>query len=96
MIERVDIAALARLARLEVPEAELATLEKQLPEILAFVAHIQEAVTETPAHAPALRNVMREDGQPHETGLHTETLLAAAPAREGNRVAVKQVISRKK
>ena len=43
----------------------------------------------------SMRNVMREDAGAHERGKYTEVLLSAAPAREGNRVAVKQVISRK-
>jgi len=44
MTEKVDIAALAALARLEVPEAELAGLEKKIPEIISFVEIIQKAV----------------------------------------------------
>ena len=44
----------------------------------------------------ALRNIMRADENPHESGKYTEKLLKAAPARDGDRVAVKQVISRKK
>jgi aspartyl-tRNA(Asn)/glutamyl-tRNA(Gln) amidotransferase subunit C len=91
----VDVAALAKLARLEVSPEELATLEKEIPEILHFVETIQKANTGTEVNASALRNVMRADENPHETGKYTEVLLEAAPAREGNRVAVKQVVSRK-
>ncbi len=96
MTDKVDIAALARLARLEVSEAEMAKLEKEIPEILHFVETIQKAHTGKEAVAPALRNVMRADENPIESGTYTEKLLAAAPAREGDRIAVKQVISRKK
>lgn len=91
----VDIKALAQLARLEVSDAELAKLEKEIPGILAFVETIQKVAGYVPQAEPSLKNVMRADANPHESGLHTETLLSAAPAREGNRVAVKQVISRK-
>ena len=38
---------------------------------------------------------MRGDDNAHEGGIYTEALLEAAPTREGNRIAVKQVISRK-
>ncbi|OGG79792.1 hypothetical protein A3A39_04640 [Candidatus Kaiserbacteria bacterium RIFCSPLOWO2_01_FULL_54_13] len=96
MSDKVDVAALAKLARLEVSGEELAKLEKEIPDILAFVATIQKAAAEAPKHEPALQNVMRADENPHESGVHTEKLLSAAPTREGDRIAVKQVISRKK
>jgi len=91
---KMDIAALARLARLEVSDAELKKLETEIPDILAFVETIQKADVSTEAKTDGLRNVMRADENPHESGKYTKTLLDAAPAREGNRVAVKQVISR--
>lgn len=91
-----DIRALAQLARLELSDAEVQKLEGELPAILGFVAEIQNVSAELPkAVSPAHRNVMRADTDPHETGVHTETLLAAAPSRIGNQVAVKQVVSRK-
>lgn len=93
---KIDIAALAKLARLEVSSEELAKLEQEIPAILGFVETIQKAHTESEHKGKGLRNVMRADENPHEGGLYTEKLLSAAPAREGNRVAVKQVISRKK
>lgn len=37
MAYRVDIAALAKLARLDVPEAGLAKLKKEIPAILPLV-----------------------------------------------------------
>src|SRR3989338_11516489 len=98
----IDVRALARLARLEVSEAELEKLGKEIPAIVHFVETIQaaSAVGRTgPASAQptkALRNAMRADENPHKGGRYTERLLDAAPAREGDRIAVKQVISRKK
>ena len=96
MTDKVDIAALAKLARLEVSEAELKQLEKEIPAILAFVETIQKAKTEKEVGTPALHNVMRADENPHESGKYTKQLLDAAPSRDGDRIAVKQVISRKK
>ena len=92
----IDVKALATLARLEVSDEELSRLEKEMPGILTFVEQIQKVAGEVPQKSPDLRNVMREDKNPHESGVHTETLLAAAPAREGDRIAVKQVLSKKK
>ncbi len=96
MTDKVDIKALAKLARLEVSDAEIAKLEKEIPDILAFVDSIQKVNVSIEAKSEGLRNVMRADENPHESGLYTEKLLKAAPARVGNRIAVKQVISRKK
>jgi len=96
MADKVDVGALAKLARLEVSEGELKKLETEIPAILHFVETIQKASTGAEATSPALHNVMRADENPHESGKYTKTLLDAAPAREGDRVAVKQVISRGK
>lgn len=94
--DRIDIAALAKLARLEVSDVELKKLEKEIPDILHFVETIQKAKIGKEGSAPALHNVVRSDENPHESGVYTEKLLEAAPARERDRIAVKQVISRKK
>jgi aspartyl/glutamyl-tRNA(Asn/Gln) amidotransferase C subunit len=95
MTTPVDIGALAKLARLEVSDAEMASLEQELPGILAFVETIQNAAISEDVRAGEHRNVFREDENAHEGGIYTEDLLNAAPAREKNRIAVKQVISRK-
>ena len=92
----VDIRALAALARLEISDEEVAKLEKEIPDILGFVETIQKADVSTEATAPILRNVMRADENPHESAEYTERLLKAAPAVEKDRIAVKQVVSRKK
>ena len=96
---QVDVRALAALARMEVGEAELEKLEQELPAILAFVETIQAASAGSsgePKKASGPRNVMREDGEPHESGIYTEKLLAQAPATKDGRLVVKQVISRGK
>jgi aspartyl/glutamyl-tRNA(Asn/Gln) amidotransferase C subunit len=93
---QVDVKALAALARLEVSDEELVKLQEQIPGILAFVQAVENVSGNVSGEAPVLENVMRLDTNPHESGIYTETLLSAAPAREGNHIAVKQVISRKK
>ncbi len=92
---QVDVDALAKLARLEISEEEKTKLQGEIPSILEFVKTIQNAGANA-ENVPTRQNVMREDADPHPTGMYTERLLDAAPAREGNRIAVKQVISRKK
>lgn len=92
----IDVEALAKLVRLEVSPEELARLEKEIPDILEFVETIQKVDTSADMKVSGLRNVMRADENPHESGIYTEKLLDAAPAREGDRIVVKQVLSRKK
>jgi len=91
----IDIESLAKLARLEVSTEELGKLKGEIPDILAFVETVQKAPVSKEAVAPSLRNVMRADENPHESGLYTEKLLSAAPAEEKGRVVVKQVLKRK-
>jgi aspartyl/glutamyl-tRNA(Asn/Gln) amidotransferase C subunit len=93
---QVDIRALAKLARLDVSDEELLKLEKEIPAILGFVETIQAVAADTKAEAPAHRNVMRADENPHESGRYTDELLKAAPVQRDNHVVVKQVISKKK
>jgi aspartyl/glutamyl-tRNA(Asn/Gln) amidotransferase C subunit len=96
MTQKVDIAALAKLARLDVSAEEMARLEKEFPAILGFVETIQKVATDAEEHDASLRNVMRDDANPHESGKYTNDLLAAAPTVKDNQVVVKQVISKKK
>jgi aspartyl-tRNA(Asn)/glutamyl-tRNA(Gln) amidotransferase subunit C len=92
---KVDIKALADLARLELSDVEMAALEKEIPDILKFVEQIQSVATDAKPTSPELRNVMRADDNPHESGEYTERLLKAAPKSENDRIVVKQVVSRK-
>lgn len=90
----INVSALAKLAKLEVSADELAKLEKEIPEILGFVEAIQAVAADSIHESPEHRNVMREDENPHKTGLHTRDLLDAAPAQKDDQIAVKQVISK--
>jgi aspartyl-tRNA(Asn)/glutamyl-tRNA(Gln) amidotransferase subunit C len=92
----VDIAALAKLARIELSPEETGALQAEFPALLEFVETISKADISGVEESKALRNVMRDDAREHESGLYTEALLSQAPRREGDRVAVKQVVSRKK
>ncbi|HUO50127.1 MAG TPA: Asp-tRNA(Asn)/Glu-tRNA(Gln) amidotransferase subunit GatC [Candidatus Paceibacterota bacterium] len=92
---KVDIKALATLARLEISDAEVAKLEEEIPAILRFVEQIQSVATDVKPKSPELHNVMRADENPHESGLYTKKLLDAAPKADKDRVVVKQVLSRK-
>jgi aspartyl-tRNA(Asn)/glutamyl-tRNA(Gln) amidotransferase subunit C len=78
-----DVANLARLARIELSEAELEVLAPQLDVILESVARVSEvAAQDIPptSHALPLTNVFRTDEL--RPSLPRELVLAGAPASE--------------
>jgi aspartyl/glutamyl-tRNA(Asn/Gln) amidotransferase C subunit len=93
---RVDIRALAQLSRVDISDAEVTKLEMEIPSILEFVDTIQGVDVSGVVLDKTLHNVLRLDENPHESGMYTEALLRGAPAVVDNRIAVKQVVSRKK
>jgi aspartyl-tRNA(Asn)/glutamyl-tRNA(Gln) amidotransferase subunit C len=93
---KVDVRALAKLARLDVSDEELAKLETEIPAILGFVETIQQASVEVVVTSPEHRNIMRDDVDPIESGLHTRELIDAAPTQKDDQVVVKQVLSKRK
>ena len=88
-----DVAALARLARIELTEAELALLAPQLDVILESVARVSEvAAADIPptSHALPLTNVFREDVV--VPSLPRDQVLAGAPAVEQDRFRVPRIL----
>jgi aspartyl/glutamyl-tRNA(Asn/Gln) amidotransferase C subunit len=92
--EDVDIKALAKLARLDVTDEEVAQFENEIPEILSFVDSIKKAGGKSNNKISRHRNIMREDKNPHESGIHTDDLLGAAPAVDKQRIKVRRVIKK--
>lgn len=92
-ISKADVENLAKLARIEIDGREAEALAQDLERILSFVDELKSA--DAPSHegvsVGAVHNVMREDQNPHEGGIHTEALLKNAPEREGDFVKVKNI-----
>ena len=90
-----DVKKLAALARIAVSDKELEKFTKEFDAILAYVGQLEELNLPSDAarEVPALRNVMREDGVPHEGGIYTEKIAEQFPLRDGNALSVKQIIS---
>ncbi len=92
-ISRDEVRHLARLARLAVTDAELEALPAQLEAILSHVATVSAVATDDVAptsHAADLTNVTRDDVI--VPGLTREQALAGAPAAEGGRFRVPQIL----
>ena len=94
MNENINIKELAKLARIEITEEEISQFEKEIPNILSFVETIQETGGEAGKVYEKHRNIMRDDKDPHESGVHTDVLLDAAPEVEDGRIKVRRVIKK--
>lgn len=94
MIERKDIERLAELARIRISPEEAESLRGEIDSILGYVGQIDEAAGSADAEprAGSLRNVMRNDGEPHEPDIYTESLLRESPGREGRHFKVKKIL----
>lgn len=85
---------LAALARIRVADAELEKFTSEFDAILKYVGQLEKLEIRNGGNEkPALRNVMREDGEPHTPGVYTEKLSEQFPVRDGNALSVKQIIS---
>jgi aspartyl-tRNA(Asn)/glutamyl-tRNA(Gln) amidotransferase subunit C len=92
-ISRQDVQKVALLARLQLTDAELATMTDQLAQIVGYVDQLAEVDTEgvaPMAHAIELNNVFRAD-QVHES-LPREAALANAPHHENRGYLVPAVL----
>ncbi|KKU50065.1 MAG: hypothetical protein A3F53_01770 [Candidatus Zambryskibacteria bacterium RIFCSPHIGHO2_12_FULL_48_10] len=88
---------LAKLARIEMGAEEAEKLSNEFGAILNYVGEVKKVeegnkVDKFDKEVYATRNVMREDGEPHESGLYTEQILKQAPAREGDYLKVKKIL----
>jgi aspartyl-tRNA(Asn)/glutamyl-tRNA(Gln) amidotransferase subunit C len=92
-LTRDDVARLAKLARIDLTDAELDHLAPQLAVILESVAQVNEvsdADVPPTSHAVPLSNVYRPDEV--RPGLTAEEALAAAPEVEQQRFAVPRIL----
>ena len=88
-----DVAALARLARIELTDEELTHLAPQLDVILESVASVSDVATaDIPptSHALPLTNVFCEDVV--RPSLPVDDVLAGAPAAEQDRFRVPRIL----
>jgi aspartyl-tRNA(Asn)/glutamyl-tRNA(Gln) amidotransferase subunit C len=88
-----DVAALARLARIEMTDEELVHLAPQLDVILESVASVSDVAAEDippTSHALPLTNVFRADVV--RPSLPVADVLAGAPASEQDRFRVPRIL----
>jgi aspartyl-tRNA(Asn)/glutamyl-tRNA(Gln) amidotransferase subunit C len=89
----LDVAYVARLARINLTEAETELFQKQLDDVLKYVEKLRQAdVTdvEAAAHALPIFNVFREDA-PHDW-FTAEQALSNAPRQANGLFVVPKVV----
>ena len=95
-MNKTDVLRLAQLARIEISDEEANNLTHEFESILNYVGEVKEVEKlkslKVEKEEILNRNVMREDSRPHESGIHTEDLLASAPAKEGDYIRVKKIL----
>ena len=85
-----DVRKLAALARINVADSELEKFTREFDAILAYVGQLEKLDLpqgDEKEKAP-LRNVMRDDGEPHAARAYTEKLAEQFPARNGDALSV--------
>ncbi len=89
-----DVKKLAALARIRVEDSELEKFTSEFDAILDYVGQLEKLeLPKGEKVKPTLRNVMRVDGEPHAAGKYTEKLAEQFPARDGDALVVKQIIT---
>lgn len=89
-----DVKRLATLARLDVAESDLARFATEFDSILAYVGKLDDlTLPESGRNLSVVRNVLRADEAPYESGTWTERIVEQFPAKEGNSLSVKKIIS---
>lgn len=93
-MEYVDVEHLAKLAKLSLTPAELAQYQKEITDILGYVAQVNQVAGDTPAvlENASVRNVMREDVGVMDSETYTDALLAAAPNTQDGFVKVQKIL----
>ena len=91
--EKLDVAHIANLARLDLSKEEIATFQGQLDNVLDYVEKLTELDVEgiePTAHASPVFDIMREDVA--RPGFGLEKALMNAPRRVGDQFGVPKVI----
>ncbi len=92
-MEIKEIENLANLCRIDLSQEEKEQLSKDMESILGFIDQIQTVdIDKEKKVAGDLRNVMREDEKPHESGKFTDSILSEAPKKENGYFKVKKIL----
>ena len=94
-MDKEKVLNLAKLARIEIGDKEAGSLSGEFKIILDYVGEVKSTKASplvSDFQGETLNNVMREDAEPHESGLYTKQILEQAPAMEGGYLKVKKIL----
>ena len=93
MIQKDDVKNLGTLARIELTDAEIEGLQQEFSAILDYVSELERVeLKEEMPQVGTVYNVLREDQDPHQSGLYTDTILGQMPATEAGYMKVKKIL----
>jgi len=92
-MEIKEIENLAKLCRIELSDNEKKELLGEMDAILDFVNQIQKVkISDKEKDIGRLKNIMRNDESPHESGKYTDAILTMAPKTEEGYFKVKKIL----
>ncbi|MDP2704917.1 MAG: Asp-tRNA(Asn)/Glu-tRNA(Gln) amidotransferase subunit GatC [Patescibacteria group bacterium] len=97
MITKEEVKKLAGLSRMKVSDEEVEQFAKEIDSILGYVEQIKNVVSSLDDKKSSsdnmLKNVMREDENPHESGAYTKEIVAEFPEKgDNNELKVKNIL----
>lgn len=94
MISKEEIKKLADLARIDMDDGEMENLRGEMDAILDYVSQVKSVAENLKegVETGALKNVMREDSDPNESGVYSKELIAEFPEKENSYLKVKKIL----
>ena len=92
-IKTEEVKKLAKLSRIDITDDEAEKLGADMGSILEYIDQIKDVkadLSDQDMQGP--HNVLREDSNPHETGINKEALIKAAPDNDGEHLRVKNIL----
>ncbi|MEX0933122.1 MAG: Asp-tRNA(Asn)/Glu-tRNA(Gln) amidotransferase subunit GatC [Candidatus Paceibacterota bacterium] len=93
MISTEEVKNLAELARLELSSGEVEKFKDDISSVLNYVESINSINIETSERGAEEVNIFREDAITNEPFSYTDSLLSAAPKKEGAYIKVPKILS---
>ena len=93
-IDKEQIKHLAKLAQLELTDAEVELYSGQLTSILQYVDKVKDVELSDDVKRDFKKvNTFREDENPHKAGEHREAIIEAMPKIENDLLVVKKILN---
>lgn len=96
-MDKEKVLNMAKLARIKLEDEEAESLTAEFETILNYVGEVNNVDSLSSENIRKKEdytfiNVMREDNNPHESGLYTKKFLEQAPLKEGSYIKVKKIL----